>query len=207
MPAFTPLPRTFYRQPTLLSARALLGAFVVRRFEDGMIAGCRIVETEAYTVGDPACHAFRGKSVANAAMFGAPGTAYVHINYGLHYCLNAVTAEEGVPEAVLIRAIEPVIGAGRMRANYTGSPQVPDAEAATDKRIGAGPGRLTRALAITKPAFNGHDLTDGDSALFLAAGEPVADDAVTVAARIGITKGADLPWRWYVTASRFVSRR
>ena len=94
---FSPLPQAFYREPTLLVARNLLGAYVVRRFDDGEVAAGRVVETEAYTVDDPACHAFRGKSVANAAMWGCPGTAYIHINYGLHYCLNAVTADDGVP--------------------------------------------------------------------------------------------------------------
>ncbi|MBC8134605.1 MAG: DNA-3-methyladenine glycosylase [Fibrella sp.] len=199
--------RSFYEEPTLLAARRLLGGLVVRRFADGEIAVGRVVETEAYTVGDPACHAFRGKSRANAAMWGPPGRAYVHINYGLHYCLNAVTAPEGVPEAVLIRAIEPVQGAVRLFRNYTGQVDVTGSEASSDKRIGAGPGRLTRAMAITKPDFDGHDLTDGDSCLFLAQGKSVNDDEVTTTTRIGITKGADYPWRFYVTASRWVSRR
>lgn len=205
--AFAPLPQAFYTEPTLLVARNLLGAFVVRRFADGEVAAGRIVETEAYTVGDPACHAFRGKSVANAAMWGRPGTAYVHINYGLHFCLNAVTAADGVPEAVLIRAIEPVRGAARMLRNYTGQTEATDAEAFADKRIGAGPGRLSRAFGITKPVFNGCDLTDADGDLFLATGAPVAEADVTTTTRIGITKGADFPWRFYVSASRWVSRR
>jgi DNA-3-methyladenine glycosylase len=206
-PPFIALERAFYEEPTLLAARSLLGALVVRRFADGEIAVGRIVETEAYTVGDPACHAFRGKSRANATMWGPPGRAYVHINYGLHYCLNAVTAPDGVPEAVLIRAIEPIRGAARLLRNYTGQEDATEADARSDKRIGAGPGRLTRAMAITKPLFDGHDLTDADSELFLARGETVGNDAVTTATRIGITKGADFPWRFYVTASRWVSRR
>lgn len=203
----TVLERAFYEEPTLLAARNLLGHFVVRRFDDGEIAYGRIVETEAYTVGDPACHAFRGKSRANAAMWGPPGRAYVHINYGLHYCLNAVTAPDGVPEAVLIRAIEPIRGAARLLRNYTGQDDVTEAEANSDKRIGAGPGRLTRAMGITKPEFDGHDLTDSDSNLFLAQGKAVPEDEVTTTTRIGITKGADYPWRFYVTDSKWVSRR
>ncbi|MBC7807455.1 MAG: DNA-3-methyladenine glycosylase [Akkermansiaceae bacterium] len=206
-PPFTVLERSFYEAPTLAVARDLLGQLVVRRFADGEIAVGRIAETEAYTVGDPACHAFRGKSRANAAMWGPPGKAYVHINYGLHYCLNAVTAPDGVPEAVLIRAIEPVQGAARLLRNYTGQEDVTESSACSDKRIGAGPGRLTRAMAITKPDFDGHDLTDAGSALFLARGEKVNDGAVTTTTRIGITKGADYPWRFYITASRWVSRR
>ncbi|MBC8143239.1 MAG: DNA-3-methyladenine glycosylase [Armatimonadetes bacterium] len=207
VPAYSPLPVAFYLEPTLLAARNLLGAFVVRRFADGETAVGRIVETEAYTVGDPACHAFRGKTQANAAMWGRPGTAYIHINYGLHFCLNAVTAMDGVPEAVLIRAIEPVTNAARLLRNYTGQTEATEAEALSDKRIGAGPGRLSRAFAISKPVFNGYDLTDAGGDLFLAAGEPVAEEAVTTTTRIGITKGADFPWRFYVSASRWVSRR
>ncbi len=188
-------------------ARSLLGQILVRRFDDGEIATGRVVETEAYTVGDPACHAFRGESRANAAMFGSPGRAYVHINYGLHYCLNAVTAAPGVPEAVLIRAIEPITGGARLLNNYTGRDDATDAEALADRRIGAGPGRLTRAMAITKVGFDHHDLCDAGGVLFLAGGVLVADDAVTTTTRIGITKGADSPWRFYVAASRWVSRR
>ncbi len=206
-PPFSALERAFYEEPTLLVARSLLGGLVVRRFADGEIAVGRVVETEAYTVGDPACHAFRGKSRANAAMWGPPGMAYVHINYGLHYCLNAVTAPDGVPEAVLIRAIDPIRGAARLFQNYTGQEGVAESDALSDKRIGAGPGRLTRAMGITKADFDGHDLTDAGSGLFLARVETVSDDAVTTTTRIGITKGADFPWRFYVTASRWVSRR
>ena len=202
---FAPLPRHFYVQPTLAGARAFLGRLVVRRFEDGEIGVGRIVETEAYTVGDPACHAFRGCTRANKTMFGPPGHAYIHINYGLHYCLNAVTAAEGEPEAILIRAIEPIQNAARMFLNYTGEILNEDA-ARQEKRIGAGPGRLTRALAINK-SFDGVDLTDADSPVFLADGPEVADEDVTITTRIGITKAADYPWRFYVTASRFVSKR
>ena len=204
---FVALSRSYYLAPTLTVARSLLGQFVVRRFAEGEIAVGRIVETEAYTGNDPACHAFRGKSKANAAMFGLPGTAYIHINYGLHYCLNVVTAPEEIPEAVLIRAIEPVEGAIRLLKNYTGQETATETEAQEDRRIGAGPGRLTRAMAITKPGFNGHDLTDSTSALFIASGVSVAEDAITTTTRIGITKAADFPWRFYVTASHWVSRR
>jgi len=199
------LDRKTFLNPTIEVARQLLGQCVVRRFEDGAICIGRIVETEAYTVGDPACHAFRGISKANAAMFGSPGHAYIHINYGLHYCLNAVTQAEGIPEAVLIRAIEPLENAALMYRNYTGD-IVSEDIARQEKRIGAGPGRLTKALQIDKH-FDGVDLTDSESPLFLISGATVSDNEVTTTTRIGITKAADYPWRFYVTASPFVSRR
>jgi DNA-3-methyladenine glycosylase len=202
---FTPLPRAFYLAPTLEVAPALLGMWVVRNFDDGEIAVGRIVETEAYTANDPACHAFRGKTKANAAMFGPPGHAYIHINYGLHYCLNAVTAPEGIAEAVLIRAIEPTLNAAKMVKNYTGS-DLNEETARREKIIGAGPGRLTKALAIGK-AYDHTDLTHAESPVFLASGEPVDASDIVVATRIGITKGADFPWRWYVRSSKFISRR
>lgn len=203
---FVSLAHDFYLQPTLNVARQLLGAILVRRFEDNTIAAGRIVETEAYTADDPACHAFRGLTPRNKTMFGPPGHAYIHINYGLHYCINAVTAPEGIAEAVLIRAIEPLVGVRRLWDNYVGK----DAEATerdlSDKRLGAGPGRLTRALAVDK-SFDGVDLTDGAGTLFIAMGEDVPDEDVVIATRIGITKGADFPWRFYVRSSRWVSRR
>lgn len=202
---FAPLPRAFYLQPTLDAARALLGKTLVRRLEDGPVAVCRIVETEAYTKDDPACHAFRGETRANRAMFGPPGHAYVHINYGLHYCLNAVTAPQGTAEAVLIRAVEPLRNAARMYHNYTGN-DLPEEAACRERIIGAGPGRLTKALQIGK-AFDHTDLTDPNAPVFLAEGEAVLSSDVAVATRIGITKGADFPWRFYVRSSRFVSRK
>ena len=199
--------RAFYEQPTLLVARQLLGKTLVRHFDNGEIAAGRIVETEAYTRDDPACHAFRGKSKSNGTMFGPPGHAYIHINYGLHFCLNAVTAGEGVAEAALIRAVEPLENAARLWRNYFGEADpVSEADARRDRRLTSGPGKLTKAFAIPR-AFDGMDLTDPNSPLFLAEGEPVCDDDVVTTARIGITKAADYPWRFYVRSSRFVSRR
>lgn len=202
---FAPLPGDFFREPTLTVARQLLGKTLVRRFEDGTVSVGRIVETEAYTEDDPACHAFRGISKANAAMFGPPGHAYVHINYGIYYCLNAVTGEEGCPEAALIRAIEPMENAARMYRNYFGENR--DEESARrEKRLGAGPGRIGMALAIDK-SLDKTDLTRKSSPIFLAEGAEVPDDDVVITTRIGITKAADYLWRFYVRSSPFVSRR
>ena len=201
------LPREFFLQPTLAAARALLGQTLVRRFEDGDIATGRIVETEAYRTDDPACHAFRGETKRTKTMFGPAGHAYIHMNYGLHYCLNAVTSPVGCAEAVLIRAVEPLAGLERLHRNYFGDGVPPfDADLPIDKRLGAGPGRLTKAFGIG-PGLEGTDLTDVSSGVYLAVGEGVADAEVVTTTRIGITKGAELPWRFYVAASRFISRR
>ena len=211
----TPLPLAFYgEQPTVACARALLGKTLVRRFADGTVATGRIVETEAYTADDPACHAFRGETARNRTMFGSPGRAYIHLNYGLHYCLNAVTAPAGVAEAVLVRAIEPAAGRETMwRRYYGGGPNGGNTAATGPEpaerdlaRLTAGPGKLSRALGIDR-SFDGVDLTDGAGPIFLAWGDEVADGDVVTTTRIGITKGADLPWRFYVRASPSVSRR
>ena len=178
-----------FLRPTPVVARELLGAVLVRRFEDGTRIRVRIVETEAYTEDDPACHAFRGKTRANAAMFGPPGTAYVHINYGIHHCLNVVTQSSGCGEAVLIRAVEPLDSPDAHRDHW------------------AGPGRLTRSLGIRKETFDHAPLDNPESGLYLTAGEPVPSSRTVVATRIGIRKAADRPWRWFDSESRMVSRR
>jgi DNA-3-methyladenine glycosylase len=176
-----PLTPTQFLQPTLERARWLLGKTLVT--PQGELT---IVETEAYCVNDPACHAFRGKTKANAAMFGPPGSLYVHINYGVNHCMNIVCQPEGVAEAVLVRAVEPY-----------------------DSLSGAwnGPGKLCKTLGIRKETHSGLQLCDPSGALWLAEGEEFPDEAIVQTTRIGITKGADLPWRFYVSVSRFVSRR
>jgi DNA-3-methyladenine glycosylase len=177
-----PLSHTFFLRPTLTVARRLLGKTLHSRS-----GALRIVETEAYRADDdPACHAFRRKSRANAALFGPPGTAYVHINYGIHHCLNVVCQPEGVAEGVLIRALD---GPGATRERF------------------AGPGRLGKSLAIRKETHDGIDLLDTSGPLWLGEGEDLPDDAVTTTTRIGITKAADFPWRFYITDSALVSRR
>jgi DNA-3-methyladenine glycosylase len=138
-------------------------------------------------------------------MFGPPGHAYIHINYGIYYCLNAVTSAEGCAEAALIRAIEPIQNAARMYRNYFGE-DVDEETARREKRLGAGPGRLTIALAIDK-SFDRTDLTNAANPVFLAEGADIHDEDVVIATRIGITKAADYPWRFYIRSSRFVSKR
>ena len=168
-------------------APALLG---VTLLVDGV--GGPIVEVEAYDRTDPASHGFRGRTPRNAAMFGPAGHAYVYRSYGIHWCLNLVCEEEGSAAAVLIRALEPAHGLESMRER-----RGLDAE----RLLCAGPGRLCQALAVTG-AHDGLALDEPPFELRPRAG------AVAIAAgpRIGISRAADLPWRYAVAGSRYLSR-
>jgi DNA-3-methyladenine glycosylase len=194
------LERSFYARPTLDVARDLLGKVLVHVTRAGATAG-RIVEAEAY-IGedDPACHAAPGPTSRNAPLYGKPGIAYVYLNYGLHYLVNAVTEPEGCAAAVLIRALEPVHGLTLMRRRRTragGRKDIPDAE------LCRGPGNLTCALGISLRQ-NRFDLTRDRLfvADFGAARPPVAWSR-----RIGIKVGVEAPWRCFVPDSAAVSGR
>jgi len=190
------LPVSFYSGDTLGVARNLLGKFLVRKTAGGAMVG-KIVETEAYhEVGDPSCHAHRGMTARNAVMFGPPGRLYVYFTYGMHYCMNIVTEKEGVAAAVLIRALEPVAGIPLMQKNR--GPK------AIEKNLANGPAKLCQALAITT-AQNGHSLQSDD--LYVSNGETVLDADVVTTTRIGISAGADLPWRFYLRGNPFVSKK
>ena len=152
-----------------------------------------IVETEAYDVGDPASHSFKGPTARNGAMFGPPGHAYVYLIYGLHWCLNFVCREAGHGAAVLIRALEPTHGIDVMsERRRTAQPRL----------IASGPGRLGQALGIDK-ALDGLALDRPPFELRA----PTKSVDIATGARIGITKAADLPWRFGVAGSPFLSRR
>ncbi|WP_027365535.1 DNA-3-methyladenine glycosylase [Desulfotruncus alcoholivorax] len=187
-----PLPREFYDRDTVTVSRALLGCFLVHRTSEGTTAG-RIVETEAYLQGDPACHAARRMTPRNKVMFGPPGHAYVYFTYGMHYCFNVVSQSEGVGEAVLIRALEPVHNIKLMQQRR-GRERLMD--------LCSGPAKLTRAMGIGIEQ-NCVDLTTGD--LYLCAGD--AGSAIITTTRIGIREGTDLPLRFYLQDSRYVSRK
>ena len=191
------LPRSFYSRPTLTVAQDLLGKVLVHRTPKGVSAGM-IVETEAY-IGedDPACHAAPGPTRRNAPLYGTPGLAYVYLNYGIHYLVNAVTEAEGHPAAVLIRALEPVDGIGLMRKRRAVSGDVADAE------LCRGPGNLTRAMGITL-ADNLRDLVSGR--LVIEDRGCVVDD-VSWGPRIGIRVGTEHRWRCWVTGHPSVSGR
>lgn len=189
----SPLPRDFYLQDTVDAARSILGKVLVHRAPEGTIAG-RIVEAEAYTSDDPACHACRGMTKRNAPMFGPPGHAYVYFTYGMYYCFNAVTAPEGVGEAVLIRAVEPLEGIDLMEENR-----------GTDvlTNLTSGPGKLCMAFGLEK-WHSTLDLTGSD--LMILDDGFVPGEIVTTT-RIGIRLAADYPWRFYLKGNPHVSKR
>lgn len=191
-----PLPRRFYARPTVEVARALLGAILVRA-DGGAITAARIVETEAYFGRDDrASHGYAGLTARTRTMFGPPGHAYVYFIYGNHDMLNVVTEREGEPAAVLVRAAEPLAGLDVMAARRG----VPGERGLTD-----GPGRLCRAMAITR-ALNGADLTVEGGPIYIAARRGPAPRVVTTT-RVGITHERDRLQRYYIEGHAHVSRR
>ncbi len=189
-----PLPRKFYSQYTVNVAKQLLGKILVRETSEGIMAGI-IVETEAYRGrDDPASHAYRGMTERNKVMWSKPGTAYVYQIYGIHYCLNIVTEPEGVPAAVLIRAIEPILGINLMIKNRG----VRDI-----KKLANGPAKLTKAMNIDL-RFNGWDMTLGRK-LYVAEGLEIDENLIVSTPRIGVKDRR--PWRFYIRGNLFVSKR
>jgi DNA-3-methyladenine glycosylase len=169
-------------------ARSLIGATLL---VDGV--GGVIVETEAYDGEDPASHSFSGPTPRNQAMFGPPGRAYVYRSYGIHWCLNFVCREQGHGAGVLIRALEPTAGIDRMRAR----------RGQEDLRLlCSGPGKLGQALAITHE-LNGCRLDRQPFKVLAAAGKV----ELVEGPRIGISKAVDVPWRFGLAGSRYVSAR
>jgi DNA-3-methyladenine glycosylase len=195
------LPRSFYEPSAATVAPLLLGHWLVRNLPDGPCGG-PIVEVEAYLTDDPASHGFGGERERNRTIYGPPGQAYVYFIYGVHFCVNAVCRPAGCAEAVLIRAIEPAVGLETMSRHRP----VPTTFSLTN-----GPGKLCAALAIDRN-LDGVDLCDAASPLYLARNPNLARfrrqrGPVTTSARIGITKAAGLPLRFYLGGSPFLSRR
>jgi len=188
--------RDFYQRGTVEVARDLLGKVLVH----GPAAGI-VVETEAYLGGnDLASHSAAGITDRTRVIFGPPGHAYVYLSYGMHECLNIVAEPDGEAGCVLIRALEPIEGLDIMRTRRP--------KARTDRDLTSGPGKLTRALGITR-AQNGLDLTQGDPTTGdLIVRPPVVESAfeIEVSPRIGITKCRDLPLRFTIEGNPFISR-
>ena len=188
-----PLPRAFYARDSREVAPELLNKLLVRGARVG-----RIVEVEAYCgMDDPGSHAFRGPTRRNATMFGPSGHLYVYFTYGMHFCANVVCGAEGEGTAVLLRGLDAEAGLEEMRAAYPG--------ARRDRDLCRGPARLCRAFGIDR-SFDGGDLVTGDRGLV------VSDDGVApparpgVGPRVGLSAGAELPWRFYVPGALGVSR-
>jgi DNA-3-methyladenine glycosylase len=186
------LSRDALPEDTAEMARFLLGKLVVRALPGGLAAG-RIVETEAYLTGDGASHSFRGITARNKVMFGPRGYAYVYLAYGASFMLNVTSAAEGVGEAVLIRAAEPVTGQRLMTQNRGAVPA---------RDLMRGPGRLAKALDIDR-RLDGIDLCAAGP-LWLAA-DSYEPQPIGVSVRIGITRDAERPLRFFVMGSPFVS--
>jgi DNA-3-methyladenine glycosylase len=190
------LRRSFFNRPTLNVAPDLLGKVLVHQTREGLAAGM-IVEAEAY-IGedDPACHAAPGPTTRNAPLYGPPGVAYVYLNYGMHYLVNAVTEAEGAPAAVLIRALQPLDGVALMlKRRRSGRRLIQEMD------LCRGPGNLTKALGITLKE-NRLDLTA--SRLWIEDRGLIAGP-VRWGTRIGITRGAERPWRCWAAGHASVS--
>lgn len=200
-PKLAPLPRAFYEPSAKVVAPLLLGHFLIRNTPMGL-AGGPIVETEAYLTNDPACHGAPGPTPRNRVMFGPPGHGYVYLIYGYHFCVNAVCRPTGVAEAVLVRAIEPLFGEAFMRHQRPVSKL---------RDLTNGPAKLCEALNIDR-GLDGIELSDPNSTLWIAE-NPDAEDfrkaygPIITTTRIGITKAAAMPLRFYLGGSAYVSQR
>jgi DNA-3-methyladenine glycosylase len=182
-----PLKRAFFARSVHEVAPELIGATLLVNGVGGVI-----VELEAYHHTDPAAHSFRGPTARNMVMFGPPGFAYVYRSYGIHWCVNFVCEKQGSASAVLIRALQPTHGVPAMRRR----------RGLHDERsLCSGPGKLTEALGITD-AHNGLPLDAPPIALHARVGTP----EVAAGVRIGITKAVELPWRYGLKGSRFLSK-
>lgn len=184
----TALPPEFFCRPAEEVAPELIGCLLVKRQADGELLWGVIVETEAYSQEEPACHGHRRRTPSNETLFGEPGRFYVYVSYGIHHCVNVVTDRANWANGVLLRAVA-----------------LPDEPA----RVAAGPGLLARRFGIDR-SHNGQPVAEA-SGLWLAPRSPelgaVMSTDLVQTTRIGISQGQELPWRWYLRSSASVSRR
>ncbi|NLK01288.1 MAG: DNA-3-methyladenine glycosylase [Clostridia bacterium] len=188
------LPISFYQRDTVTVAKELLGKHMVYSKGSDILAG-KVVETEAYLVGDPACHSIGGKTKRNEVMFGPSGFAYVFIIYGIHFCFNVTSGVDNRPEAVLIRALEPIKGIETMRRNR-GQNEI--------LNLCSGPGKLTQAMGIDM-GYNGSSVVEGAIRFY----ESMEEDTfkVVTTTRVGISKAADWLLRFYIRDNEFISKK
>src|SRR6187399_3399115 len=187
MARLKPLDRRFFARSVHVVAPDLIGATLLFKGVGGVI-----VEVEAYHQTDPAAHSFGGRTQRNVVMFGPPGYVYIYRSYGIHWCLNFVCEPEGMASAVLIRAVEPLEGLAKMRRRRG---------LADERLLCSGPGRLAQALAVTR-AHNGLALDRLPFELYARDETP----EIATGIRIGITKAAELPWRYGIKGSKFLSK-
>lgn len=199
------LRRNFFNRDPRTVARELLGKLIVRREGRKQLAG-RIVEVEAYLgAGDLAAHAAAGHTARNAVLWGPPGHAYVYFIYGVHYCLNISCLPAGVAGCVLIRALEPVSGLRDM-AKARALSDLDLASPRELRKLASGPGKLCEALGITRPRDNDKDMLSPKSDLHVMS-DRFRVPEVAVTQRIGITKATELPLRYVIAGSDFVSKK
>ncbi len=192
---FNTLDHLFYQKNTVSLAKVLLGSLLVNESDEGITSGF-IVETEAYlSKNDPACHASKGKTKRNAVMFGPPGRAYVYFIYGNYYCFNVVSAVEGIGEAVLVRALEPITGVELMKKRRGDHHKITN--------LTSGPGKLCSAMGIDRKYNN---VVLNKPPLYLIEGRTVKRSRIEISNRIGITQATDKPLRFSIKDNPFLSR-
>lgn len=177
------LKKEFLLRDTLTVAKGLLGCILVRN-DNGILKKGRIVEVEAYTQNDPACHAYRGKTKRAQTLYKEAGICYIYFIYGMYHCINFVTEREDYGSGVLIRALEPLENVENTN----------------------GPGKICRAMNIDK-SLNETNICDSSSPVYALEGERIAPENIITTTRIGIKTAADYPWRFYIKDNKFVSRK
>jgi DNA-3-methyladenine glycosylase len=199
--AVLPLRRDFYTRDPRIVSRDLLGKVLVRRQERKLLAA-RIVEVEAYLgKDDPAAHSASGRTARNFVLFGPPGLTYVYFIYGNHYCFNVSCLPDGEAGGVLFRALEPISGIEQMAE----ARDIALDETTDLRKLTSGPGRLAEAFGITRERDNEKDLTSRKSDLFIV-DDGFRPQRIEITPRIGITKAAEHPLRFFIAGNKFVSK-
>lgn len=205
---FKTLNKEFYKNINVLElAKSLLGKLLINETQDGLSIG-RVVETEAYLNNDPAAHSYVGKTERNKSVFEEGGTSYVYFIYGNYYCFNVVADPKDIGEAVLIRALEPIQGIDLMKnrlMEFKSTRKHIKYSEIDNYSICNGPGKLCIAMGINK-SYDGHKLWN--KPLYLAEDKGYSKlQEIYTTTRVGITKAADKPYRFYIKNSKYISRK